>query len=526
MAVNSCDKNPSTDGLGALTLVTALTIFLDRIHQFPRTCAFRGQGDGSWKLQSAATRRLSKHVRGDVTRRIDYPRIHASYHIDELIEPARTAGFDVESGYKLSDLELLAKLQHFGAATGLIDFSWNPLVALWFACGESAPSENGGKVFVVDLNDPSRFERVSHSPDEQRLGHLFPPANAVDKPLYWEPTLVGAATERILRQRSVFVIARPLIPDFVYHVIEVAESDKEPIRRELEERLDVSAPTLFVDVHGFSTANNAEAPIRRTGDPRLYLFQANRLAQEGQYIEAIESYNKCIQLEPDVREPYFLRGNAKAERQDYLGAKKDYDLALARNARPYHNLGPDVTIVNDPDLSRILFNRGNVRAAVPQPDYDGALKDYDDAIKQQVFELGPAVSLNRGNVKANMGRLDDALQDYENAAELGLHDAQFNKGVILVKLGRFEEAQRCYAELSTQEYSRRHLADNVAAVEGILNGIGGKSYKIASEHDGILRVQVSGGSQTSQGFPIRGRVGNTGNFGGANLPGGKGLAEQ
>ena len=503
--------------------MTTLTTFLDHIHQFPQTSAFRGQADGSWELQSAATRRLNKHVGGDVTRRMDYPRVHASYHVDELIEPARTAGFDVEDGYKLSDLELLAKLQHFGAATGLIDFSWNPLVALWFACSQIAADKNGGKVFVVDLNDPSRFERVSHNVDERGVGHLFPPANAIDKPLYWEPTVVGAATERILRQRSVFVIARPLIPDSAFHVIDIAEADKEPIRRELEARLDVSAPTLFVDIHGFSAANNAHAPIRRTGEPRLYLFRANQLAQQGQYAEAIGNYDRCIQLASDVREPYFLRGNAKAALRDYLGAKEDYDFALARSAWPYHNVGPNVTIVNDPDLSVILFNRGNVRAAAPQPDYEGALKGYDDAIKHQVFELGAAVLLNRGNVKANMGRLDDSLEDYDKAAELGSQAAQFNKGNILVKLGRFEEAQECYAELSKKGYSRQQLADNTVSVERIVNRIGRKDFKATPEQNGILHVRVHGDDQNQQAFLICGNVGNTGNTGGANLPGGEGF---
>jgi hypothetical protein len=34
---------------------------------------------------------------------------------------------------KLNDLELLLELQHYGAATGLVDFSRDFLIALWFA---------------------------------------------------------------------------------------------------------------------------------------------------------------------------------------------------------------------------------------------------------------------------------------------------------------------------------------------------------------------------------------------------------
>jgi hypothetical protein len=39
--------------------------------------------------------------------------------------------------YKLSDLELLLELQHYGAATGLVDFSRDFLIALWFAAHDN-----------------------------------------------------------------------------------------------------------------------------------------------------------------------------------------------------------------------------------------------------------------------------------------------------------------------------------------------------------------------------------------------------
>lgn len=45
-------------------------------------------------------------------------------------------------GRKLTDFELLAKLQHHGAATRLIDVSRNMLVALWFTCS-SEPEKTG-----------------------------------------------------------------------------------------------------------------------------------------------------------------------------------------------------------------------------------------------------------------------------------------------------------------------------------------------------------------------------------------------
>lgn len=51
-----------------------------------------------------------------------------------LISDSRHQRQDHKDGRQLTDLELLAELQHFGAATCLVDFTRSALVALWFAC--------------------------------------------------------------------------------------------------------------------------------------------------------------------------------------------------------------------------------------------------------------------------------------------------------------------------------------------------------------------------------------------------------
>ena len=79
----------------------------------------------------------------------------------ELIEDARRLGYDERDGKILSDLELLADLQHRGAATCLIDFTNSAFVALWFACQTSSEGEADGKVFAVRFKDPAVFESVT-----------------------------------------------------------------------------------------------------------------------------------------------------------------------------------------------------------------------------------------------------------------------------------------------------------------------------------------------------------------------------
>ena len=52
----------------------------------------------------------------------------------ELVNEARLAGHDLgDFGRRLSQFEVLASLQHHGAATRFLDFTLNAYVALWFA---------------------------------------------------------------------------------------------------------------------------------------------------------------------------------------------------------------------------------------------------------------------------------------------------------------------------------------------------------------------------------------------------------
>ena len=50
---------------------------------------------------------------------------------EEMIKNARLQGHGEKDGQRFSDLELLAELQHYGAATCLIDFTYSAQVALW-----------------------------------------------------------------------------------------------------------------------------------------------------------------------------------------------------------------------------------------------------------------------------------------------------------------------------------------------------------------------------------------------------------
>ena len=86
-----------------------------------------------------------------------------------LLARACAEGHDIENHRKLSDLELLAKLQHHGAATCLIDFTGNPLVALWFACQE--PNGKAAKSSLLTAATPTCAVRYRRKIWTSRLTH-------------------------------------------------------------------------------------------------------------------------------------------------------------------------------------------------------------------------------------------------------------------------------------------------------------------------------------------------------------------
>ena len=170
------------------------------------THVFRGQSDASWPLRSSATRRLNDNgiengEPGFLAEYLDYRR--------SLPDRARRVMPYGNMEQSSTPLQLLAKLQHFRAATGLLDFKHSPLVALWFACDEPW---HDGKVFFLSKELP-HTSYVTAELEEGDIGSVLSKDQNPAGPGYllWEPTVEGDAALRILGQRSVFVIGRPEI---------------------------------------------------------------------------------------------------------------------------------------------------------------------------------------------------------------------------------------------------------------------------------------------------------------------------
>ena len=213
------------------------------------TRMWRGQGDIDWPIHSSAYRRISSPSEMGL----------ASYE-KRLLEQATHKGYRVLDGRELSDMELLARLQHHGAATRLIDTSKNMLVALWFCC-ISMPQKTGALIGVhTDHLGGYEGETDSRSYEE-----VIKDMEGVRYPLTWEPPSISS---RVAAQHSQFLYSEVVddkwgslaLPkgDGETFIFGISPALKAKCLEILQEAFDIRHLTLFPDLDGFGQANSHE----------------------------------------------------------------------------------------------------------------------------------------------------------------------------------------------------------------------------------------------------------------------------
>ena len=214
---------------------------------------WRGQSDISWKIDSSGFRRLlsTKLYKNDYN-------YYLKNYEQTLLEQASHKGYRFFKGRELYDFDLLGRLQHHGAATRLVDFSKNALIALWFCVIEN---ENNDGLLVGVCTDyivgyENRLLKETY--------YEIVEACERDLQLYtWEPPNISA---RMAAQHSQFLYSQVsdqktgslVLPEKegATTFIAIDSRLKKKFKEILEGSFDFWSISLFPDIDGFGSANN------------------------------------------------------------------------------------------------------------------------------------------------------------------------------------------------------------------------------------------------------------------------------
>ena len=401
----------------------------------------------------------------------------------ELITKSKQRGYDKKDGKEFNILDILAELQHYGAATCLIDFTCSAQIALWFACQpqkskdehqnkkdkkktEDSIKQADGKVYAVKHVPPRSSglpKCIEITPEflekdaEKKKDISYFLKEEKDAPLYYyQPKYQN---HRIIAQQSVFLFGQYKFKADNECVI--AADCKGKILNELHKSSGLTEDKLFPDFEGFATwVHSKDSPYTEPTPSALKarsrtVFDKSH-ATEIEFEEVIGDLSRAINKNDDDVEAYNLRGRAYTRLEDFDNALADFAEAekidsedaetyfnrgiLHRNKEAYNDaiIDFDKTISLQSDHAEAFYLRGRAKYNLRQ--YRAAEADFDQATNIDP-NYGEAF-FYRGISKYNFQQYEESLEHFNEAIRLKYENARayLFRGLVKNRLGRYNLA--------------------------------------------------------------------------------------
>ncbi|MDE6778735.1 MAG: tetratricopeptide repeat protein [Alistipes sp.] len=169
-----------------------------------------------------------------------------------------------------------------------------------------------------------------------------------------------------------------------------------------------------------------------------YFWMGRSLMMNNDYQEAIRTLNTLLRFDDDVYEAYFLRGIAKHNLDDLLGAESDFSIAIEKN----------------PVYTNAYTYRAITRLQLGN--YDDALNDFREAIDLRPDR--PSPYYYRGVTRLMNQQFDDAISDFNTFIlyEKKVAEAYINRGLCYLHL---KDTTRAYDNFDTAIRTNRENPD-------------------------------------------------------------------
>jgi tetratricopeptide (TPR) repeat protein len=206
-----------------------------------------------------------------------------------------------------------------------------------------------------------------------------------------------------------------------------------------------------------------------SGNENIYFNRGNAYVMLDRYKEAIEDYDKAIDINPNAEAAivYFNRGNAYDNLREHDKAIADYTIAISLEPdNPYYyfmrgavyGLDLDQTELALEDLNRACvlgYDDGCARYIellnILKGTYQSLMRESTGTIGnigEKTSEDTAEVCFNRGIIFSQLGMFGDALAAYNKALEKDPNDskAHFNRGQLYFQDNEYEKAIVDYSE--------------------------------------------------------------------------------